>query len=184
MVQLLSALPDTYAVTPIGPARFVVGPTGTHLVLGQDASAPAARSLVRLAATIRSVLAEHLAWVPFVHVLVVSEHVPVTPQVTVVPPDLLLDLLTSGRAALEEETRARIGHLVATGVLTGLEAVGPAPADAKMAGAKMTGCTELTAPTASTSPSTISGPTATGSPPSSPTPPASTVGSGSRSHGG
>ncbi len=143
--RLLEALPPEFAVTPVGPAWFVVGPPGAHLVLASAGSASVVRALERLAATVRSALAEGMIWVPFVHALLVSSDARSTLQVNVVPPDRLVDILTGGRLALEDETRDHIRALVDSGVLSGMVEAGPAPADARMAR-----CAGSPAPMAST----------------------------------
>jgi hypothetical protein len=121
----LDALPPDFVVTPIGAARFVVGPTGAYVVLAHDGTTERPRALGRLAATIRSVLAERMAWVPFVHPLLVDSRSITVPQATVVPPHMLVDVITEGRQTLEPETFDRIRALVTEGALDGLESVAP-----------------------------------------------------------
>jgi hypothetical protein len=121
----LDALPPDFVVTPIGAARFVVGPTGAYVVLANDGTTERPRALGRLAATIRSVLAERMAWVPFVHPLLVDTRPLTVAQATVVPPHMLVDLITEGRHTLEPETFDRIRALVNEGALDGLESVAP-----------------------------------------------------------
>ena len=76
----LDALPSDFVVAPIGAARFIVGPTGAYIVLAHDGTPERPRALGRLAATIRSVLAERMAWVPFVHPLLVDTRSITVPQ--------------------------------------------------------------------------------------------------------
>jgi hypothetical protein len=121
----LDALPSDFVVAPIGAARFVVGPTGAYIVLAHDGTNERPRALGRLAATIRSVLAERMAWVPFVHPLLVDSRSITVPQATVVPPHMLVDVITEGRQTLEPETFDRIRALVDEGALDGLESVAP-----------------------------------------------------------
>ena len=53
---------------------------------------------------------------------------PITvPQATVVPPHMLVDVITEGRQTLEPETFDRIRALVTEGALDGLESVAPLP---------------------------------------------------------
>ena len=174
----LERLPAEFDATAIGPAWFVTGPTGVYVVMAHDGSIDRARALGRLAATIRSALAEHMAWVPFVHAMLIDDQSTTIAQATVVPPALLNDVLTEGRRTLEAETLETILRLVAEGVLEGLESVGPGAA-----GARMTPCYDFPAATASSSPSTTTAPPPGVHPSSSPMPPASTVSSGNPSLG-
>lgn len=176
ITDCLARLPDTFGVTPIGLAAVVVGPTGVFVVLAHDGSPERARSLGRLAATIRSAFAERMAWVPFVHALLVDDQSTSVAQATVVPPDLLSEVLTEGRRTLEGETITHIATLIDEGVLDGLESVAPGTAAGRMAE-----CFDSPAATVSSSPSTTSDPTPMDLRSSSPMPPASTAGSGHRS---
>ena len=175
----LEHLPDGFGVQSIGPAHVVVGPTGVFVVLAHDGSLERARGLGRLAATIRSAFAERMAWVPFVHALLVDDQSTTIAQATVVPPDLLAEVLTEGRRTLEDETIATICELISSGALAGLESVAPA-----MAGARMHRCFDLPAAPASSSPSIPSDPLPRDFLSSTPMPPASTGASGSRSPAG
>ena len=173
MDRCIERLPAPFCARLIGPATVVVGPTGVFVVLVHDGTPDRARALTRLAATIRSAFAERMAWVPFVHALLVHDTPTTMAQTTVVPPDLLRDVLTEGRRTLEDETIATIRALMAEGVLDGLEAVAPAgTADI------MQECLESPAATASSWPSTNSVPIRRALLSSSPTPPGSTAGSG------
>src|SRR4051794_27687645 len=84
----LHRLPDHFGTTSIGEATVVVGPTGVFVVMVHDGSSERARGLSRLAATVRSSFAERMAWVPFVHALLVDDQNSSVAQATVVPPDL------------------------------------------------------------------------------------------------
>jgi hypothetical protein len=183
MARCLRQLPDAFGVTSIGPADVVVGPTGVFVVLAHDGSIERARGLVRLASTVRSALAEEMAWVPFVHALLVDDAMQSIAQATVVPPQHLTEVLTEGRMTLELETIETILALVRDGVLDGLQAVGPADRreGARGDGARLAECSASPAATTSPLPSTNSAPTPGALPFSSPTQPASTVGSGSHS---
>jgi len=172
----LDRLPDGFGVESIGSANVVVGPTGVFVVLAHDGSVERARSLGRLAATIRSAFAERMAWVPFVHALLVDDQSGTIAQATVVPPDLLVEVLTEGRRTLEDETIATICELITGGALHGLESVAPATA-----GVRMHRCFDLPAATTSPSPSTVSVPLHRDFLSSTPMPQASTGVSGSRS---
>ena len=174
----LDRLPGSFGVTIIGPAAVVVGPTGVYVVMAHDGTSERARALGRLAATVRSAFAERMAWVPFVHALLVDVHASSTAHATVVPPDLLREVLTEGRATLEVETLDTIGNLISQGILGGLESVAP-DGDARMGE-----CSISPVPMASSSPSTSSERTLRDRPPSSPTPRVSTGVSGSPWHDG
>ena len=174
----LKRLPERFDAIAIGPAWFVTGPTGVFVVMAHDGSIERARALGRLAATVRSALAERMAWVPFVHAMLIDDQSTPISQATVVPPGLLADVLTEGRVTLEVETLDTIAHLVADGVLDGLESVAPGAA-----GARMTSCYDFPAATASSSPSTTSVPSPEAAMSSSPMPPGSTVSSGNPSPG-
>jgi hypothetical protein len=63
--------------------------------------------------------------VPFVHPLLVDTRSITVPQATVVPPHMLVDVITEGRQTLEPETFDRIRALVTEGALDGLESVAP-----------------------------------------------------------
>jgi len=54
-------------VRSLGPARFVVGPAGAHAIALDDGRPAAAGEVGLLASVSRSALAEHVAWVPYVH---------------------------------------------------------------------------------------------------------------------
>jgi len=168
-------LPDEFSVAPVGAAHVVVGPTGVYVIMAHDGSIERARGLGRLAATIRSAFAERMAWVPFVHAMLIDDHEATIAQATVVPLDLLPRVLTEGRATLEDETVRTILDLIASGALDGLESVAPPE------GARMRPCSDSTAATGSASPSTASPDRPLDVLSSSPTQPASTVASGSHS---
>jgi hypothetical protein len=60
-----------------------------------------------------------------VHPLLIDNRSITVPQATVVPPHMLVDVITEGRQTLEPETFDRIKALVDEGALDGLEAVAP-----------------------------------------------------------
>lgn len=124
--HILDTLPDEYLVRTVGGARIVVGPGGAHIVVTGDASGERARVAARLAATARSTLAEHLAWVPFVHTLVVSEDESASDYATVVPLSLLAHLLTEGKGSIELDVLGPLRDVVASGVLDVLVSIAPA----------------------------------------------------------
>lgn len=168
--ELLAELPDGFGVVAIGPSRFVWGPTGAYVVLADDGRRDRPRQLSRLAATVRSALAERVALTPFVHPLLVAEQDRDSAHATTVPASLLVSVLTLGPTVLDGDACRHVAGATAAGALRGLEAVAPAPvADT------MTGCSS-TPVMGSASPSTTSeGPIG---PSSGATPPASTEGSG------
>lgn len=121
--DLLGALPPGYFVRPIGPARFVLGPTGAHVVAIDDSREAAPREVGRLASVSRSALAEHVAWVPFVHALLVTDDDRPCPPATCVPPRLIPGALVEGPAVLDADELARLVASVVAGALDGLESV-------------------------------------------------------------
>jgi len=179
--RVLGTLPAPFMVHAVGSARFVVGATGAYLVLLHD-GVEEARSVVRVAATIRSALAELMSWVPYVHPMLVTPHPVTAPQATVVSPERLFEVLTTGRPTLEDEILDRLAELLDGDFLAGFHSLAPGVPDAKMGQ-----CPPLPAspgsrrPPASRSPSTISAPQPPEPLRSSRTPPAFTAGSGSRS---
>lgn len=131
----LLALPETFVVGVLADARFVAGPPGAYIVAHADNAAwrappseppPSVRvgpsvppDLARLASDVRTALSEHLTLVPFVQPLLVSTASQSHPSVraTVVPPELLLDVLVEGPPILNESALARIAAIVAEGHL-------------------------------------------------------------------
>lgn len=129
-------------------ARFVAGPPGAYIVAhagtapssssSASSSEPAASGpptpsvppdLARLATDIRTALSEHLTLVPFVQPLLVSTEQRSHPSVraTVVPPELLLDVLVEGPPILNEAVLARIAAIVAEGHLDRIQSSPPPP---------------------------------------------------------
>ena len=123
-----------------------------------------------------------MTWVPFVHALLVDDQPQSIAQATVVPPDLLSEVLTEGRQTLESETIELILRLVAEGVLDGLQAIAPDGSSRPAGvGARLAECSDSPAATASSSPSTLSDLIPREPQYSSPTPPGSTAAAGCRS---
>jgi hypothetical protein len=173
LAVLLGHLPEDYLVAPLRSAWFVVGAPGTYVV-GDDSTNDDG-AIGRLAVQIRAALAQHLTWVPFVHALLVSEELRAIPQAIIVPPDMLLGVLTEGRRSLDEDTVQRIGELIGRGIIA---RVAPPVEDAEGA-ARMPPCDPSPLLQEPTSSSTSS--EAPAIPSSSPMPPGSTDGSGNPS---
>lgn len=153
--QLLEALPERFVTESLGSARFVAGPQGTYVVGTAEGTGPEADGLGQLAAQVRSVLAQHLTWVPFVHPLLVSDDPHPGSRVAVVPRSLLVDVLTEGRESIEEDAVDRIHELVHRGLIGAI-----ATRDGGDPAATMAGWDTWPRPMASPSPSTTSAATA------------------------
>lgn len=125
--RVLHDLPDGYAVRPVGGARFVLGPTGAHVLALDDGRAEAPRDVALLASVIRSSLADRVAWVPFVHALLVTERDRPCPPATRVPPALVPSVLLEGPSLLRPDELRRLVASVEAGALDDLAAVAPAP---------------------------------------------------------
>lgn len=127
--EILDTLPTGYVVRTIGGARVVIGPGGAHVVIVVvDPGEEHTRMAARLAATARSTLAEHVAWVPFVHTLVVSDAAITSTHATIVPPSLLTHLLTESVGSVDEAVLGPLRGVVDDGALDGLSALAPPPA--------------------------------------------------------
>lgn len=113
--RLLASLPGDYALGALGEARFVVGPAGGFIlqVTGEDLERDTSE-LLKLTNATRIALSYHLPWVPFLDALLVSP-VAITDHhdVTVVPVDLVMDVLRDGHQRLDETTMDRIFVLLA-----------------------------------------------------------------------
>lgn len=127
LTRVLDGLPDDVTVRPIGSAYFVLGPVGAQVVALDDGSEDAPRAVARLASVVRSALAEHAAWVPFVHALLVTERLGPCPPATRIEPSLLLRAVTSGPPTLPPSVLAPLVAAVEAGALDGLTSVAPAP---------------------------------------------------------
>ena len=126
--EVLGDLPSDFVVRSLGPVWLVAGPTGIFVVAGgpgaMDGSERSAGvlGLGRLAAEVRSVLADQLTLVPMVQPLIVTSRPGGSPDsgATVVPPDLLLDVLVSGSTVLGPQALARVAAVVDAGNLQAL----------------------------------------------------------------
>jgi hypothetical protein len=108
--RLLTTIPSDYALGASGDARFVVGPGGGFIlqVMGVDLER-AAHDLLSVTNATRLALSDHLPWVPFLDPLLVTpEAITHHPDVTVVPLDLVIDVLRDGHQRLDEHTVERI----------------------------------------------------------------------------
>lgn len=113
--RLLTKLPREYALGALAEARLVVGPAGGFIVqvLGDDLERDT-YELVKLTNATRIALSDHLPWVPFLDPLLVApETIGHHRDVTVVPADLVLDVLRDGHQRLDETTMDRIFVLLA-----------------------------------------------------------------------
>lgn len=123
--RVLGTLPDDYVVRTIGEARFVLGPTGAHVLALDNGQADAPRAVALLASVIRSSLADQVAWVPFVHALLVTERDQPCPPATRVPPALIPGALVEGPPLLRPDELSRLVSSVEAGTLDDLTAVAP-----------------------------------------------------------
>lgn len=155
--RLLTSLPREYAVGALRDDRFVAGPAGGFVLRAASEDAERdAHELLQLTGATRVALSDHLPWVPFLDPLLVSptagshHH----PDVTVVPVDLLVDVLRDGHQRLDGTTMDRIFQLLAERRLD------PTWALIGWADARMGGCSSSDRPVTSASPSTTSAATA------------------------
>ena len=125
LARALSGLPDDYAVTSIGGAHLVLGPTGAQVVALDDGADDAPRAVARLASVVRSALAEHVAWVPFVHALLVTERHEPCPPATGIPAPMLLRTIVDGPPTVQPPDLDRLLACIAEGALDGLSALAP-----------------------------------------------------------
>lgn len=130
--RILGSLPDPYVVTALGRARFVLGPSGAHVIALDDGTPAAPSALARLASVIRSALAERIAWVPFIDALLVTERDEPCPPATRVPHDLIASALVDGPDVITPNDLARLLAAVREGTLIGLEAVAPGHASEQL----------------------------------------------------
>lgn len=113
--RLLSSLPGDYALGALGDARFVVSPAGGFIlqVVGADLERDT-HDLLTLTNATRLALSDHLRWVPFLDAMLVApQAISHNPDVTVVPADLVVDVLRDGHQRLDETTMHRILVLLA-----------------------------------------------------------------------
>ena len=116
----LSGLPPDWAVAELGRDRLVAGPAGAFVLrpcsgeLHRDA-----RRVAQIARATRSGFADHLAWIPVVDALLVTGHrVDEPAEATVIPVDMVTDVLLDGVQPLDEETLRRITGLMVERRLT------------------------------------------------------------------
>jgi hypothetical protein len=118
---VLAALPQGWSVASTDGARFVAGPTGAFvLVAGWREPEAGADLAAHLAATTRTALAEHVAWVPFIDAIVVTgggrrPKGPATP----IPLDLLGEVLVQGPEMIEADVLGVVADLLGRGELAG-----------------------------------------------------------------
>jgi hypothetical protein len=115
MDRVLASLPPLYVVAASGTARFVVGPSGAFVLLpgSPDGVDHAAARLDLLVQSTRTALCDHLAWVPFLDALLVSDaDVKQRAPVTIVALDLLHDVLTEGPRMIDDPTLGCIREAV------------------------------------------------------------------------
>lgn len=118
---ILAELPAAFVLARQASARLVVGPCGAFVIHPADGDvAGAADHLTRLTSVTRNALFDHLTWVPFVDAIVVTRTSrPRNHLATVVPLDLLGDVLTQGREVVDAGTLNAIRDAVRTGRLDG-----------------------------------------------------------------
>lgn len=125
--RALAALPAGHLVRALGPARFVLGPSGAQVVSLDDGDAASPGAVARLASVVRSALAERAAWVPYVDAFLVTDRDGPCPPATPVPPRLIPSTLVEGPAVLTPDELRRLVACVEDGALDGLDAVAPDP---------------------------------------------------------
>jgi len=131
--SVLADLPAGFRAAPVGVSWFLAGPTGTFLVAAEeDLDDPV--QVGRLATQVRTVLAQHLTWVPFVHALLVSDKNVTVHKATVVPTDMVRVALTDGRVTIEAATLEKIDEVIERRILERL-------ADPVVPGARIGECT-------------------------------------------
>lgn len=126
LTRALAGLPEGYSVTPISGSFLVLGPTGAQVVALDDGGDDTPRAVARLASVARSALAEHVAWVPYVHALLVTERTDPCPPATRIPATLLIRALLDGPPTIQPGDLARLVASIDDGALDGLGAVAPA----------------------------------------------------------
>lgn len=113
--RILASLAEPRAIAAHEEARLVVGPTGAFVVLpGEDNLCGSAQRAHDLARETRDALAEHLSWVPFVDAVVVCDRCRSRDHTaaTVVPFDLLPDMLREGTQVIDETLLAEVRELL------------------------------------------------------------------------
>jgi hypothetical protein len=116
----LSGLPPEWAVAMLGRDRLVAGPAGAFVLRpGTGELHRDARRVVQLARSTRAGLADHLAWIPVVDALLVTRVDGSEPtEATVIPVELVADVLLDGVQPLDDETLRRITGLIVERRLT------------------------------------------------------------------
>lgn len=126
--QAILTLSDDRVVAGCGEARLVIGPNGGFVIVEaqnrRDGAAldAAARTAHDLAELTRGVLVQHLGLTPFIDALVVVRSRRCPPPralATMVPIDLIDDILSEGPTQVGGVALARIGQLLAAGELDG-----------------------------------------------------------------
>lgn len=113
--RVLQSLSDDATIASSGNARLVIVPTGVFVVLPATIDVVGTADEAHwLANATRDALATHLAWVPFVDAVVVcSRHPgPMKVAATVVPLDLLGELLREGMNVIEPTLLAKMYRLL------------------------------------------------------------------------
>lgn len=110
---------------PIGSAHFVLGPVGAQVVAFDDGTDDAPRTVARLASVVRSALADEVAWVPFVHALLVTERSGPCPPATRIEPSMLLRAVADGPTTLAPSVLEPLRGAIDGGILDGLTSVAP-----------------------------------------------------------
>lgn len=123
--QVLAGLPSSSTIHPLGSAHLVLGPTGAQVVVLDDGSTDLPRTAARLAAVVRSALAERVSWVPYVHTLLVTESTAPRPPATVVSAHLLVRALVEGPTTLDQADLGRLVASIEGGSLAGLDSLAP-----------------------------------------------------------
>lgn len=114
--NILDTLPDDVTVAASGNARLVMTQTGVFVILPAAVDVNRAADRAHLLATeTRDLLASHLSWVPFVDAVVVCSNQSTTDSTaaTVVPLDLLADLLREGVGVIDNDLLAKMCSLFA-----------------------------------------------------------------------
>lgn len=112
----LAQLPTHFLTFVLDGAWLVVGPTGVFVVTGDEDGLDRAVTRVEARAIeMRAHLSNELDWVPFVDALVVSAE-PVEDHgadgpATVLPADLVISAITSGRQTVDDETLMKLTRI-------------------------------------------------------------------------
>ncbi|MEI2639955.1 MAG: hypothetical protein V9F03_13315 [Microthrixaceae bacterium] len=109
----IAELSDEFLVRRVHEDWLIVGPSGLFVVgrAGADASDDANRTL-HIAQLLRERLSLHMAWVPFVDVLLVSDRRSNEVGCSVVRPSMLESVLTDGHQRIELSTLFELRRLL------------------------------------------------------------------------